>query len=78
MTTDLSLIADLTKHPGFAAWRDAVNANTEKKTLELARELLFADHVFNEVDLAYRRGYLKGRLDVVRQPEAAAKKTDKE
>lgn len=75
---DDRLIADLTKHPGFAAWRQAVEQDVEKKTVALARKWLLTDEAVDALEIERQRRYLKGRLDVVKQPDQIARKLEKE
>lgn len=70
--------ADLTKHPGWAEWERAVALRIEAETVRLAKKLLKTEEPIDLMDIQYRRGYLKGCLDVLRQPEKAAEKLEKE
>lgn len=50
----------------------------EKKILALARKLLLTEDAVDVLEIERHRRYLKGRLDVVKQPDQTARKLEKE
>ena len=77
-TPDDRLIADLMKHPGWPEWRESVERDVERKILALARKWLFTDEPVDALEIEKERRYLKGRLDVVKQPHITGKKLERE
>lgn len=76
--SDERLVADLTKHPGWAAWIEQEARDVEKEVLALARLLLKTREPIDPLEIEYQRGYIQGRLKAVRRPESAARKQEKE
>ena len=69
------LLADLTKHPGWAVLKGTVETSAEKRALGLSKLLLFTDKTIDQLALAYERGYYKAMFDLIRKPEQALNKS---
>lgn len=69
------LLAELTKHPGWAVLKGTVEASAEKRALGLSKVLLFTEDPVDQLALAYERGYYKAMFDLIRRPEQALTKT---
>jgi len=69
------LLADLTKHPGWAVLKGTVEASAQKRALGLSKVLLFTEDPVDQLSLAYERGYYKAMFDLIRKPEQALSKT---
>ena len=72
---DQQLLADLTKHPGWAVLKGTVESSAEKRALGLSKVLLFTQEEIDQNALAYERGYYRAMFDLIRKPEQALSKT---
>lgn len=69
--TDRTLLAELTKHPGWTVLTGTVEDSAKKRALGLSKVLLFTDDPVDPLALAYERGYYKAMFDLIRRPEQA-------
>jgi hypothetical protein len=72
---DRTLLAELTKHPGWAVLARVVEENAERKALSVAKQLLHTLDPVNQEQLFYDRGYWQAMTDLISKPERAARQT---
>ncbi len=75
---DRALLADLTKHPGWALLASIVDEQAQKKATEVAKQLLHTLEPVNNDQLFYDRGYWQAMRDLIAKPERAARTQIKE